>query len=526
VSPRPKEAANMRVLRIFPVLFVLVLTSSSIWAVDYKLDQTFRPLFPFNGSIVYDALVQPDGKIIAVGDFTQVNGAASVFIVRLNPDGTTDPTFTSAISPTGQTQSTIRSITSLPSGQFLITGSFKVGAQVTTYARLNANGSVDTTMPLALFSTQALTPLPDGKYLSCSPRTVGGDTYAIAHRLNPDGSLDPGFRITFATGFCSQLELLPSGKIMLAGNFTSGGYKPLQRLNADGSLDPTFDAAILAGTSVQGLKALADGRLLVLNRGNATPQQNYVRRLNADGSLETNITHCDGAGFLPLTDGNVLLRGCDQAGTPFTSELSRLLPDGSVDRTLDYVYLPHNVYGFRQAGTGTGLYVHGLFGGVNYVDQALLARLIPNTDPPKAKYDFDGDGRSDIAVYRPSNGYWYLYQSTAGISFVQWGLLGDIPAAMHFDKDGKTDITIFRDGILHSNTSLNGYKFVYIGQAGDRPMTGNFSTQENDLADFMVRGTRSGNINWLYKEGTTISYPPTLPTHLRFPENRLRISRS
>ncbi len=496
----------MRVTRFFLMFFVIALSSTSIWAVDYKLDQTFQPQFPSNGTIVYGVLVQPDGKIVAVGDFEQVNGVSAVFMVRLNPDGTTDPTFTSAVSPTGQTQSRVSTVQALPNGQMIITGSFKVGTQQTPYARLNADGSVDMTLPLNLISSSPFKIQPDGKYLICRPRTVGSDTYAVAHRMNPDGSVDPTFRITFATGTCSILEPLPNGQILIAGNFNSGALKPLQRLNADGSLDPTFDPAIAVGSNVQGLKALADGKILVTNRGNATPQLDYVRRLNADGSLDVAITDCEGGSFLPLPDGTVMTNNCNQAGTPFESDLTRLLPNGKLDRTLDYIYFTHDFPGFKN--DGNNFYVHGLFFSVNYIEQRKLARLIPNTDPPKAKYDFDGDGKSDIAVYRPSNGYWYLYQSTAGMSFVQWGLPGDIPAAMHFDMDGKTDITIFRDGILHSNTSVNGYKFVNIGQTGDKPMTGNFSTQNNDLADFMVRGDRSGQMTWTYKDGITVGYPP------------------
>jgi uncharacterized delta-60 repeat protein len=494
--------------RFFLAFFVLALSSTPIWAIDYKLDQTFQPQFPSNSTIVYGVMVQPDGKIVAVGDFEQVNGLSAVFMVRLNPDGTTDPTFTSSVSPTGQTQSRVSSVQALPNGQMIITGSFKVGTQTTSYARLNADGSVDTTLPLNLISSSPFKIQPNGKYLICRPRTVGNDTYAVAHRMNPDGSVDPSFRITYATGTCSILDILPNGQILMATEPVGGSQplKALQRLNSDGTLDPTFDPAIAMGTRVTRLKSLPDGKMLIMNAGNPSSQQDYVRRLNADGSLDVEIPDCKGGGFfIPLPDGNVMTNNCNQVGTPFTSDITRLLSNGKVDRSLDYIYFTHDFPGLKN--DGDNFYVHGLFFSVDYIEQRKLARLIPKLDPPKAKYDFDGDGKSDVAVYRPSNGYWYLYQSTAGMSFVQWGLPGDIPAAMQFDADGKTDITIFRDGILHSNTSVNGYKFVYIGQTGDRPMTGNFSDQENDIGDFAVRGVENGQVRWLVKDGITRSYP-------------------
>ncbi len=48
-----------------------------------------------------------------------------------------------------------------------------------------------------------------------------------------------------------------------------------------------------------------------------------------------------------------------------------------------------------------------------------------NGDRPIAA-DYDGDGRADIAVFRPSTGIWYLLQSTSGFTGVQWGVATDV----------------------------------------------------------------------------------------------------
>ena len=54
-------------------------------------------------------------------------------------------------------------------------------------------------------------------------------------------------------------------------------------------------------------------------------------------------------------------------------------------------------------------------------------------------------GRTDVAVFRPSNGTWYLTHSRTGAAFArQWGLSGDRPVPGDYDGDGRTDLAVFR----------------------------------------------------------------------------------
>lgn len=71
--------------------------------------------------------------------------------------------------------------------------------------------------------------------------------------------------------------------------------------------------------------------------------------------------------------------------------------------------------------------------------------------------DFDGDGKTDISVFRPSNGYWYISKSSGGYLFVKWGLSDDTPMPGDYDGDGKTDIAVWRLGVIDRSGSNHWY---------------------------------------------------------------------
>jgi hypothetical protein len=90
--------------------------------------------------------------------------------------------------------------------------------------------------------------------------------------------------------------------------------------------------------------------------------------------------------------------------------------------------------------------------------------------------DYDGDGKTDFAVWRPSTGQWFIIPSSnPGTPIVQsWGLNGDIPVPGDYDGDGITDFAVWRTStgqwlIIPSSTPMNATVTSW-GLSGDVPV--------------------------------------------------------
>lgn len=118
----------------------------------------------------------------------------------------------------------------------------------------------------------------------------------------------------------------------------------------------------------------------------------------------------------------------------------------------------------------------------------------PNACPQYGKLDFDGDGRDDFAIWRPTLGMWAILKSSVANSdliWKQWGLAGDYPMPGDYTGDGKADLVVWRptDGtwyVCKSDVAFDCSKplIQQFGLPGDRPIKADY---DNDgILDFAV----------------------------------------
>jgi hypothetical protein len=323
---------------------------------------------------------------------------------------------------------------------------------------------------------------------------------------NACNTFDSSNYLNCSTAFV--VELNPTGSAILAGSFLSGpaayyessaGYKVLVDNN---------NKVYLYGTSQDGYNSFP---LVNPVQGYSNNNEIYVAAMSSD---LTKLLFATRIGNPSLNGGNVTpvnglalgphntiyfaatTNDSNFAATPgtyttalnsgtenhtFFGKISTLLQPVALGMQVDYqgegktdftVWRPSTGYWYSNDGQG----------------RTQAAPWGASTDLPVIG-DFDGDGKSDLTVFRPSTGYWYITQSSNGeVVAKQWGASTDTPVAGDFDGDGKTDLAVFRPStgywyiVQSSNDEVVAKQW---GASTDTPVVGDFDGDgKSDVAVF------------------------------------------
>ncbi len=302
----------------------------------------------------------PDGGIIAVGEFTNASGVARNRIARLDAFGAVDPTF----AYTDGFNGTAQGAAYCADGDIIVWGNFSAynGAAVSGLVKLNPDGTRDATFVSAVFNSaiNVAVPLADGRVLVGGVFTsAGANPRGGLARLLPSGAVDSTFVVPVGTdGAVNAITVDSTGHVWAGGDFTTfaGVAAPrIVRLDATGARAAGFGAGEGASHAVHALAPAADGGVYVGGAFQtfAGAARRGLVQLDATGGLVEAFLSGFGADgevrtLLPLADGRLYVAGTFTAlGGGEHRGLARLTAAGLIDPVFD-------------AGTGFNGAIHAL----------------------------------------------------------------------------------------------------------------------------------------------------------------------
>lgn len=469
--------------------------------------------------------VQPDGKIVTVGALLtyNINGeidSEDFLVIRYNSNGSPDTGFDGdgivttrfAVPPAPRTDVYANSVAVQTNGKLVVVGSAAVHRttveELAAVARYNTDGSLDSSFAIGGKTLIVFPPFPDAwgsdVVIQADNKIVIGGTASTSNanernpavaRLNADGSFDSGFSgdgANVITGTPNRHSLANAVAIQPSGKIITGGYSGWN--NGSDFLILRFEGATCTVNCAPPREKIADfdgdgktdmsvyrNGTWFINRSSANDPNSYydvsffsggdyLTPVDFDGDEKTDVAIWmtnyanSNAAFLILRSSTNTVRV-----TLFgiTGDDPRVVGDWDGDGRAD----PAVYRNGASAGTQSYFYYLPSSAPENYVS---IAWGLSGDEAVRG--DFDGDGRKDAAVYRPSNQIWYVLQSSNFQAlFRYWGLATDKRVEGDFDGDGKTDFVVYRDGAWYVLQSSNDQpRYASWGISGDKIVAGDY----------------------------------------------------
>lgn len=409
------------------------------------------------------SVLQPDGKIVIAGGFLNFNGVSRKRIARLNQDGTLDETFSvgSGFKGFNGGSTQVSCLALQPDGKLIVIGNFKSynGQPNSGIIRLNSDGTQDDSFNVTIengnnFNTYVALQ-PDGKILYGGYFIgVGSDRYPLC-RLNHDGSVDTSFNVVNLKKSIGKIIVQPDNKILVAlrnafGSNASPNF--LVRLNSDGTTDLTFtpvpDTYI---DSFYDMVLQSDGKIYVSGWKYDSGFIHKVTRLNNDGTTDTsfNTPIIDYSPYIAVQgDGKVVLANIYSYNNTDVKGLIRINTDGSLDETFNcgsgvygYSYIESILFQDMEKMIIAGWFSEYYGEGRNKIARINSSGLLGNDTFVKPD--------NGLVVYKVNNSL--VIDSTRNIASVD---VYDLTGRLISQKKNIMDINTSIDGILVANTIL------------------------------------------------------------------------
>jgi uncharacterized delta-60 repeat protein len=299
---------------------------------------------------IYSIAAQSDGKILTGGRFSSVGGEQQNQIARLNSDGSLETGFSS------EPDDRVTALHLQTDGKILIGGWFMSLNQETRWGigLLENSGGVDTNFIAGNSEAPGVPGLVSALAMQSTGHFVVGGLFPNTgnlERFQNGGAFDTNFNIAaqiiYTNGggpsaYVSTVAIQPDDKILIGGFFTTLGgqsHDYLGRLNADGSLDTNFNA--IANGVVNAIAVQSDGKILLGGSFTSVGGQtrNRIARINADGTLDVGFDPGSGGVVNSIalqTDGKILVGGnfTTFGGQP-RNRIARLDLNGTLDESFN-----------------------------------------------------------------------------------------------------------------------------------------------------------------------------------------------